>query len=236
MTFRDKLIATLRAIEPVLRQPGVLVVGSEIPNLLEDHAAATLVVSEDVDIGVPVSSHTAVKASLRHVTELVPSVSEPSVWVPRGSDLLEVNFVGMDYRVSELGESYVLEDPELPLMVFGPLSHLRPGVPISVDGLEVPVPQRAGLMLEKLASERSGDKGDRDILVVLGLLLTAKENDLDELVSSYRALSAELRFTIRSNLSILSLLPAQEGMPNASVHRDRIRLLLLRLEETETET
>jgi hypothetical protein len=52
MTFRDRLIGTLR-VQPVLEEPGVLIVGSEVPNLLEPDAASTLVVSQDVDVGVP---------------------------------------------------------------------------------------------------------------------------------------------------------------------------------------
>jgi hypothetical protein len=40
MTFRDRLIATIQAARPVLEDPGVLVVGSEVPNLLEPGAAA----------------------------------------------------------------------------------------------------------------------------------------------------------------------------------------------------
>jgi len=40
------------------------VVGSEVPNLLEPGAAATLVVSQDLDIGVPVDRHAALKARL----------------------------------------------------------------------------------------------------------------------------------------------------------------------------
>jgi hypothetical protein len=34
----------LRLIRPVLEAPGILVVGSEVPNLLEPGAASTLVV------------------------------------------------------------------------------------------------------------------------------------------------------------------------------------------------
>jgi len=41
VTFRDRLIATIRAARPVLESPGVLVIGSEVPNLLDRGAAAT---------------------------------------------------------------------------------------------------------------------------------------------------------------------------------------------------
>jgi hypothetical protein len=37
--FRSRLIATLRAVRPVLDEPGVLVLGSEVPNLLQEGAA-----------------------------------------------------------------------------------------------------------------------------------------------------------------------------------------------------
>ena len=39
VTFRDRLIATISAARPVLESPGVLVVGSEVPNLFEAGAA-----------------------------------------------------------------------------------------------------------------------------------------------------------------------------------------------------
>ena len=64
MAFRDRLLATIRAAGPVLESADVLVVGSEVPNLLEPGLASTLVVSQDLDIGVPISRHAAVKARL----------------------------------------------------------------------------------------------------------------------------------------------------------------------------
>ena len=82
MTFRERLAATIRAARPVLEEPGVLVVGSEVPNLLEPGAAATLVVSKDLDVGVPVDRHAAVKRRLDELVGLRPSKEEPSVWLP----------------------------------------------------------------------------------------------------------------------------------------------------------
>ena len=41
MDFHSRLLATLRAVQPVLQERGVLVVGSEVPNLLEHAAAST---------------------------------------------------------------------------------------------------------------------------------------------------------------------------------------------------
>ena len=61
MTFKDRLFGTLRALEPILTEPGVLVVGSEVPNLLEPNASSTLVVSEDVDVAVQVDRIREVK-------------------------------------------------------------------------------------------------------------------------------------------------------------------------------
>lgn len=79
-TFRERLLATLRAVEAVLDVDGVLVAGSEVPNLLEFDAASTLVVSQNVDLAIPVAVHEEVKARLTRITRLSPSADEPSVW------------------------------------------------------------------------------------------------------------------------------------------------------------
>lgn len=230
MEFRTRLIETLRAIEPVLSVPGVLLVGSEIPNLLEPSAASTLVVSEDVDVGVPVAAHAEVKRRLEDVRGLAPSRDEPSVWVPVTPGLIEVNFVGIDRSIRTSDETYVLEDDRLPLMVFGLLSLLREGPALEIDGLRLPVPRVAGLLLEKLVTERSGRKGDRDLLVVLGLLVVATEPDLAEVVDELRGLPRELRDAARSNLAVLSLLEPVDGMPDPVANRRHVADLLRRLE------
>ena len=49
-TFRERLLATLRAVEAVLEVNGVLVAGSEVPNLLD----------------LLVRSHRRLSAELRH--------------------------------------------------------------------------------------------------------------------------------------------------------------------------
>jgi hypothetical protein len=234
MSFRDRLVATLRAVSPVFEAPGVVVIGSQVPNLLESGAAATLVVSQDVDIGVPVSSHALVKARLRDLRELRPSAEEPTVWLPESPELLEVNFVGMD-SAQDPSELYVLDDDELPLMVFGPLSFVRSGVAVDVDGVAVPLPRPAGLIVEKLATERSGEKGDRDLLVALGMLTVATPTDVAELEALYRTLPPELRHALRSNLTILSLMEPHAEMPDPTPHREQIATLLRRLERGEPE-
>lgn len=154
MTFRRRLLATLGAVRPVLEVPGVLVIGSEVPNLLEENAASTLVVSQDVDLGVPVAAHAEVKETLRAVHDLYPSADDPSVWIPRTPELIEVNFLGIDAALTDATDAYVRADPELPLLVFGALSLVRPGPPVVADGLRIPVPRVAGLLVEKLLTDR----------------------------------------------------------------------------------
>jgi hypothetical protein len=215
----------------VLDEPGVLVVGSEVPNMLEPGAASTLVVSEDVDIGVPVTSHAAVKRRLGEVRALGPSREEPSVWVPLEEGLLEANFVGIDPSLRDAAESYVFEDAELPLLVFGTLGFMRPGSVVEVEGIRIPLPRPSDLLLEKLLTDRSGIKTDRDLLVALGLLLVGSEEQLGELAQTYRELSAESRQAVCSNLALLSLIEPVPGMPDPSAHRARAVGLLRRLEK-----
>jgi hypothetical protein len=231
VTFRDRLIGTLRLLQPVLEEPGVLVVGSEVPNLLEPGAASTLVVSQDVDLAIPVDRVEPVRRRLRRVEGLVPSPDEPSVYVPTSPALIEANFLGLDVRIREAGETYVLEDAELPLMVFGPLGLLRPGPVIEVDGLRVPLPRPADLLVEKLLTDRTGEKGARDLLVVAGLLASTRAPDLDEAVRVARGLSAESRYAICGNLTILSLMEPRPGMPDPSPCRHQVKALLSKIEE-----
>jgi hypothetical protein len=230
MEFKEKLLETLRAVRPVLREPGVMVVGSEVPNLLRIDAPRPLVISRDLDIAVPVHAHGAVKQRLREISGLHPSGDEPSVWVPDGS-LLEVNFVGIDPGLRDPALAHVLEDPVLPMMVFGMLSLLEPGKPVEIDGFPVPVPRLAGLLLEKLATERSGVKGDRDLLVALALLLVAGEDDLVEVEHACEGLPPELQHAVRSNLTILSLMEPNPDMPDPRPERARVLGLLRRLEK-----
>ena len=230
MAFRDRLLATIEGARPVLEEPDVLVVGSQVPNLLQIGAAATLVVSQDLDIGVPVSRHAAVKRRLGELLiSFQPSPEEPSVWTPRSSDLLEVNFVGIDPS-RDPADAYVFEDDQLPLLVFGALSLVTAGAEIEFAGTRVRVPRPAGLVLEKLVTDRAGEKGDRDLLVALGLLMAAGPADLDELDALYARLRPELRHAVRSNLTILSLIDPRIGMPDPLPQRSSVAALLRRLE------
>jgi len=232
VVFRERLFATLRAIRPLLEEPGVLIVGSEVPNLLQPGGASTLVVSRDVDIGVMVDRHAHVKRRVGALSAFRRSAEEPSVLVPETADLLEVNFVGMD-PARDPTDTYLLEDAELPLMVFGPLSLLKAGPRVEIEDISLPLPRAAGLILEKLVTDRTGEKGDRDLLVVLGLLMTASPGDLLELDTTYRSLGPELRHAARSNLTILSLMAPRRGMPDPRSERARVADLLRRLETGE---
>jgi hypothetical protein len=230
VTFRDRLIATLRQLQPVLEEPGVLVVGSEVPNLLQPGAASTLVVSQDVDLAVPVDRVGPFKRRLAQVQGLVPSIEEPSVYVPTAPELIEANFLGLDPRIRDASETYVLEDPDLPLMVFGPLGLLRPGPVIELEGLRVPLPRAADLIAEKLLTDRTDEKGARDLLVVAGMLMTASSADLDELARVSAGLSAESRHAMCSALSVLSLMEGHAGMPDPGAVREMVMQLLSRIE------
>lgn len=234
VAFRDRLLATIRAARPVLSSPGILVVGSEVPNLLEPGAAATLVVSQALDIGVPVDRHRELKPRLRELRDFEPSAEEPSVWLPRSPEMLELNFVGMD-RKQDPSEAYVLEDDRLPLLVFGALSLVSPGPTITIEGMSVPLPRPSGLILEKLVTDRTGEKGERDLLVALGLIATTGPGDLDELADAYGRLRPELRHAVKSNLTILSLLQPREGMPDPRPRRADLAALLRHLEAVEGE-
>ena len=231
VNFRDRLIGTLRVLQPVLEEPGVLVVGSEVPNLLEPGAACTLVVSQDIDLGVPVARLEAVKTRLGQIEGLVRSADEPSVYVPASPELIEANFLGLDSRIHEASETYVLEDADLPLMVFGPLGLLRPGRVVEIEGLRVPLPRTADLIVEKLLTDRTGEKGVRDLLVVAGLLASADSVDVDEFLRVTRGLSAESRHAVRSSLTLLSLLDGHRGMPDPRSVRAQVRRLLSAIED-----
>ena len=209
--------------------PEILIIGSEVANLVEPDAASTLVVSLNLDIGVPVHRHPAVKARLGDLLAFTASRDEPSVWTPQSSALLEVNFVGMDSAQDPL-DVYVLEDDQLPLMVFGTLSLVRPGTEIMIDGTRVQVPRSAGLLLEKLLTDRTGEKGERDLLVALGLLNTASPVDRDEFCALYQGLRPELRHVVRANVTLLSLMAPRAGMPDPRPHRGDVAALLRRLD------
>lgn len=90
-------------------------------------------------------------------------------------------------------------------------------------------------MIEKLLTDRTGEKGARDLLVVAGLLETAGPADLDEMVTRTGSLSADSRHAVRSGLTLLSLMEPRAGMPDPLPAREQITRLLARLEESTTD-
>ena len=96
--------------------------------------------------------------------------------------------------------------------------------------LDAAMPRRAGAILEKLVTDRTGEKGDRDLLVVAGLLAAATDVELLELEARYSTLPPELRHAVRSNLAILSLMSPRPSMPDPVPVRARVAQLLDRLE------
>lgn len=84
-------------------------------------------------------------------------------------------------------------------------------------------------MLEKLVTDRTGRKGDRDLLVVAGLLALAGEEDVETFVQRVATLPDEYRHTVVSNLTVLSLLEPADGMPDPVAERGKVALLLRRL-------
>jgi hypothetical protein len=239
MEFRERLRATLRSLTPVLGE-GVMVIGSEVPNLLPGSERVPLIVSRDVDLGVEATHHAQIKGGLEELAARgwCAAPDEPSVLTPPADHphLLEVNFVGIDRRLSDPAENYVLEDDVLPLLVFGALSLLQPGPAADVgEGALVRLPQPAGLLIEKLLSERSRSKGDRDLLVALALLLGAGDQDLATARDLYGGLSPEDRYQVRGNLALLSLLAPLPDMPDPRPHRALVAGFLRALEQADQE-
>lgn len=231
--FREKLLNTLRTVQPLFQEEGVVVIGSEVPNLLEHDAASTLVVSQDVDIAIDVHRHAQIRARLDELTGLVQSKDEPSVWLPAREGLLEVNFVGVDATLENPTDAYAFDDDKLPLLVFGGLSFVLPPKWYEIEGMRVPLANPAGLVLEKLLTDRTGAKGDRDLLVVVGLLQTAANSELEDFLRLCARLPKDLCTLVQSNLSILSLMEPHPGMPDPEPVRRQIASLLQRLQRDQ---
>jgi hypothetical protein len=85
-------------------------------------------------------------------------------------------------------------------------------------------------MLEKLVTDRTGEKGARDLLVVAGLLACGIPVDVDEMAARLETLSADAQHAARSSLTVLSLMVPHPDMPDPIPLRDTVRRLLARLE------
>lgn len=218
----------------MLECKAVMVVGSQVPNLLEPGAAATLVVSEELDVGVPVHRRPELKEQLDELHSFAPSPGAPSVWSPLEPGLLALRFAGIDVALRPRA-AYVLADERLPLPVLGSLSLLSAGARVEVEGTRLLLPRPAGLFLEKLITDRTGDDRERDLLVAFALLVVAGPGDLDEVDRSYRTLPEEQRRAARSNLELLSHLAARSGMPDPTPRRAALETLHRRLRSGETD-
>ncbi len=73
------------------------------PARIRLHRERDLVVSQDVDIAVPIDRHAAFKLRLLEARGLACSAEEPSVWLPTEACLLEVNFTGWDAHGTRAG-------------------------------------------------------------------------------------------------------------------------------------
>ena len=78
-------------------------------------------------------------------------------------------------------------------------------------------------------TERTGEKGERDLLVALGLLILASPDDLEEFVSMFETLGPEWRHAVVSNLTLVSLIGPRAGMPDPTTHRAHVGEVVARL-------
>jgi hypothetical protein len=150
--------------------------------------------------------------------------------LPDDPQRLEINFIGRDPSMRETADSYVLEDTRLPLLVFGLLGFLRQGTTIEASGVRATLPRPAGLLVEKLLTERAGLKGERDLLVALGLLIQCHKIDLTEVTKIFQQLPADARTMLLGNLAVLSLMHPLPGMPDPTRGRAAVEALLTRLQ------
>src|SRR5690606_31675891 len=109
------------------------------------------------------------------------------------------------------------------------LSLVRRGDTVEIDRMPVPLPRIAGMVLEKLVTERTGEKGERDLLVALGMLLVAAPADVAELEQQFAALAPEHQHVAMSNLTLLSLMKRHTNMPDPEPERARLATLLRQL-------
>ena len=114
--------------------------------------------------------------------------------------------------------------------MFGLLSLLHEGQLLQVGDVRVRLPRPAGLLIEKLLTERAGLKGQRDLLVALGLLLVSRRDDVDEVTERFVELSDEQKKTVIGSLAILSLMGSAPEMPDPARAREEIATLIERLE------
>ena len=80
-----------------------------------------------------------------------------------------------------------------------------------------------------MVTERTREKGERDLLVALGWLILASPDDLDEFVSAFETLGPEWRHAVVSNLTLVSLIAPRAGMPDPTSRRAHVAEVVARL-------
>ncbi|MBE7439598.1 MAG: hypothetical protein HS115_14165 [Spirochaetales bacterium] len=203
---------TLRDLRPVADQ--VIVIGSEVPNLSRIHSGADLFVSQDIDLAVPIEN-------LERTDEQIPmlfehyrqSSDEPSILLPRDDARLEINFLGVDFRSQDLDDISLHRGRHISFLAFGTLTLIKP-VDLTIEKHRFRVAEHRSLFLEKILTERSSIKGERDLYVAA---LVFKEIQSPQEIIHMRedilALDSERKFFASDNLASLILM-IEKGHPD----------------------
>ncbi|MEW5692344.1 MAG: hypothetical protein AB1765_03500 [Candidatus Hydrogenedentota bacterium] len=205
ISFRTKLLNTLKILKDIL--PHTIIIGSEVPNLIRINKKVDLFVSEDIDVGIPVLKFKIIKSGIKRLLKkYYVSRDEPSILCPKTNELLEINFLGIDKNLDDLDDVYIFRDGLVSFIVFGTLSLIK-GKKVSINGMKVILAEPASLLVEKLLTERSHIKGERDIIVA-GLLLEVIDikKEMKHILAMINALNKDKRYLIQDNLSTLILI------------------------------
>lgn len=235
ISFKKQLLNTLKLLSKI---PHIVVIGSEVPNLfyLSKKIDEQLFVSQDVDIGIP----------LRYVDEIKPYISllkkyyiqstdEPSVLIPKSDNYLEINFLGIDYDLSDLDEVYIYETDDLSFVVFGNMSLLeiqKLSVENGINGkIDLLVADPVSLIMEKLLSERNYIKLERDLIVVSLLInIIDFEKNIYRLKKIFNNFDKERKLLILDNITFLDTLLAKSDYPDTFLFNNKKLLRVLKNE------
>lgn len=220
--FRDKLLATVKALLPALGKDG-WIVGSEVPNLhllARRPRARGLFVSEDVDVAF---SRRATAHRIRRLPGWKAAPQQPSVLLPKdASRHIEINLLRLDPDLP-LDEAAV--DREGGFVAFGTLNLLRPER-IRIGGFYLPVASLASIAVEKLATARSGPKGLRDLEVAFLAIRLLDAEGRKEVAREVRALPEEFRRHAAANAAALYAEAAAGRRRASEREREALRALL----------
>jgi hypothetical protein len=162
-SFKDRLMATVLCLPDVLGDDG-FIVGSEVPNLYllqRGLPGRGLFVSQDVDVALSMES---TSQRIRALEDWKSSDDEPSILLPvDATKHMEINLLGID---PEFSLDEVAVHRRGGYVIFGTLGLIQKTT-LALDGVKIPVASLSTIALEKLATARSGIKGDRDLHVAL---------------------------------------------------------------------